>query len=37
MIYGIIFVVCVVLAWRWVNGLDFMKDFHLDYEGEDFL
>jgi hypothetical protein len=33
---SIIFVICVIAAWKWVDGLDFMQEFHPDYDGEDF-
>lgn len=26
-----------VIAWLWVRGIDYMKENHPDYEGEDFL
>ena len=27
----------MVLAWLWVNGIDYMKKNHPDYKGEDFF
>ncbi len=27
----------VLLSWSWVRGIDYMKENHPDYEGEDFL
>jgi hypothetical protein len=37
MIYGIILVLCVIIALEWVEAIDNMKNLHPDYEGEDFL
>ena len=37
MIYGIIFILCVVISWQWVKAIDNIKNLHPDYEGEDFL
>ncbi len=36
MIYGIIFILCVVISWKWFQGIENMKNLHPDYEGEDF-
>ena len=35
----IIFVVAstALLSWSWVRGIDYMKENHPDYKGEDFL
>lgn len=36
-------VICFIVAsvalisWAWVNGIDYMKENHPDYKGEDFL
>jgi hypothetical protein len=27
----------VLLSWSWVRGIDYMKENHPDYKGEDFL
>jgi hypothetical protein len=32
----IIIVISIIVAWKWIDGIDFMKDLHPDYEGEDF-
>jgi hypothetical protein len=37
MLYAIIIVVCAIVSWKWVQGIDYMRDFHSDYKGEDFL
>jgi hypothetical protein len=39
MIIAIISIVLAsaLIAWRWVIGIDFMKENHPDYKGEDFL
>jgi len=37
MIYGIIFILCVVISWQWVKAIDNMKNLHPDYKGEDQL
>lgn len=26
-----------VVAWKWAQGIDYMKENHPDYKGEDFL
>lgn len=26
-----------LISWSWVRGIDYMKENHPDYEGEDFL
>jgi hypothetical protein len=36
MIYGIIIVVCIFVAVKWVEGIDSMKNLHPEYKGEDF-
>jgi hypothetical protein len=35
----VLFMVITVglLSWSWVNGIDYMKENHPDYKGEDFL
>jgi hypothetical protein len=37
LVFGIIFLVCALLSWRWVVGIDYMQKNHPDYNGEDFL
>ena len=37
----VVFIVMIVFAglisWSWVRGIDYMKENHPDYKGEDFL
>ena len=37
LIFGSIIFGCALLSWSWVRGIDYMKDNHPDYKGEDFL
>lgn len=39
MVGVIIFIVAstALLSWSWVRGIDYMKENHPDYKGEDFL
>ena len=30
-------IVTVLISWSWVNAIDYMKENHPDYKGEDFL
>ena len=30
-------IVTALISWLWVNGIDYMKENHPDYKGEDFL
>jgi hypothetical protein len=30
-------IVTTLISWSWVNGIDYMKENHPDYKGEDFL
>jgi hypothetical protein len=36
-IFLIVFIVSVIVAVIWVNGIHKMKEYHSDYKGEDFL
>jgi len=36
-VFGIIFLVCGIISWFWVKGIDYMKENHPDYTGNDFL
>ena len=36
-IFGIMFIVVGFISWRWVVGIDYMKENHPDYKGDDFL
>ena len=31
----IIFIISGIIAWRWVAGIDYMKENHPDYKGDD--
>jgi hypothetical protein len=33
----VLFLALVLLSWAWVKGIDYMKENHPDYKGEDFL
>ena len=33
----LVIIVAGLVAWKWVNGIDYMIDTHSDYEGDDFL
>ncbi len=33
----IMFIVTALISWSWVRGVDYMKENHPDYKGEDFL
>ena len=33
----VIVIVTALISWSWVNGIDYMKENHPDYKGEDFL
>lgn len=35
--FGIMFVIIAFISWRWVKAIDYMKENHPDYKGEDFL
>ena len=39
MLFVILFMVLgtALLSWSWVRGIDYMKENHPDYKGEDFL
>ena len=36
-LFGVIFTVVGFISWRWVVGIDYMKENHSDYKGDDFL
>lgn len=36
-VYLLMFFVVGIISYLWVRGIDYMKDNHPDYEGEDFL
>ena len=33
----LVIIVAGLVAWKWVNGIDYMIDTHSDYNGDDFL
>lgn len=39
MLFVFLFIVAAValLSWAWVRGIDYMKENHPDYKGDDFL
>lgn len=36
-VFGVMFIIIGFIAWRWVEGIDYMHKNHPDYKGEDFL
>jgi hypothetical protein len=36
-VLGFIFIVSVIIAWKWVGAIDHMDKHHPSYKGEDFL
>ena len=36
-LFGVMFIVIGFISWRWVVGIDYMKENHPDYKGDDFL
>ena len=34
-VFGIMFIVVGFISWRWVVGIDYMKEHHSDYTGND--
>jgi hypothetical protein len=34
-VFGIMFIVVVIISWRWVVGIDYMHNNHPDYKGDD--
>jgi hypothetical protein len=36
-IFGFIILSCGLISWSWVKGIDYMKENHPDYKGDDFL
>lgn len=37
LIAGIVIVCCIFIALQWVEGINYMKEHHPDYKGDDFL
>ena len=36
-VFLIMFIVTALISWSWVRGIDYMKENHPDYTGDDFL
>lgn len=36
-VFLFMFLAIALLSWSWVKGIDYMKENHPDYKGEDFL
>jgi hypothetical protein len=36
-VFLIMFIVVGLISWSWVEGIDYMKENHPDYNGEDFF
>lgn len=36
-VFFTMFIICGIISWSWVNGIDYMQKNHPDYKGEDFL
>jgi len=36
-VFLLMFVVVAIISYLWVRGIDYMKENHPDYKGEDFL
>ena len=36
-VFLLMFVVVAIISYFWVRGIDYMKENHPDYKGEDFL
>lgn len=36
-VFLVMFIVVVLISWSWTNGIDYMKENHPDYTGDDFL
>lgn len=36
-VFGLMFIIVALISWSWVRGIDYMKENHPDYKGEDFL
>jgi len=34
-VFGIMFIVVLIISWRWVVGIDYMHNKHPDYKGDD--
>lgn len=36
-VFGLMFIIVAFISWRWVKAIDYMKENHPNYKGEDFL
>ena len=36
-VFELMFIIVAIISWRWVVGIDYMKENHPDYKGEDWL
>jgi len=36
-VFGIMFLAIALISWSWVKGIDYMKENHPEYKGDDFL
>ncbi len=36
-VFGIMFLAIALISWSWVKGIDYMRENHPDYKGDDFL
>lgn len=36
-VFSLMFIIVAFISWRWVKAIDYMKENHPDYKGEDFL
>ena len=36
-VFLLMFVVVAIISYLWVRGIDYMKENHTDYKGDDFL
>jgi hypothetical protein len=36
-LFSVMFIVIGFISWRWVVGINYMKENHPDYKGDDFL
>lgn len=37
LVIAILFVILAIIVWIWVGRIDYMKKYHPDYKGDDFL
>ena len=34
-VFGLMFIIVALISWSWVRGIDYMKENHPDYTGND--